>query len=75
MLTGLVHIAVFAAFWPRIGGVILSNAASKPICRDWRLDVSCYGRQKRQDRGKKGKVRGTVSTDSGTIWHVQRAVA
>jgi len=37
--------------------------------------VWCYGRQKRQDRGKNGKVRGTISTDSGTIWRIQGAIA
>src|SRR6185437_10212734 len=39
------------------------------------LDVSRYGRQRWQDGGKNGKVRGTVATDSGTIWHVQGAIA
>jgi len=58
-----------------IGIGLLSNAAFKPICAIWQLDVSCYGRQKRQDRGKNGKVIGTIATDSGTIWHVQDAVA
>src|SRR5579859_4275478 len=49
MLTGMVNIAVFAAFWPRVGGILRSTAAFKPVCRDRQLDVSCYGWQKRQE--------------------------
>jgi hypothetical protein len=55
--------------------VLLSNPEFKPRGADRRLDISRYGRQKRQDRGKNGKVRGTVSSDSGTIWRVQGAIA
>ncbi len=56
-------------------GIYLSIPAFKGVCVIWQLDVWCYGRQKRQDRGKSGKVFGTVSTDSGTFRHVQGAVA
>src|SRR5579859_5778992 len=53
MLTIPVNIAVFAAFWPRVGGVLRSTAAFKPVCAIWQLDVSRYGWQKRQRSGKK----------------------
>jgi hypothetical protein len=53
MLTGAVNIAVFAAFWPCVGGVLLSDAEFKPSGGDRQLDISRYGWQKRQDRGKK----------------------
>ncbi len=33
MLTGMVNIAVFAAFWPRVEGVLLPNAEFKPVLR------------------------------------------
>jgi hypothetical protein len=75
MLTALVNIAVFAAFWHCVKGILLADAEFKPCGAMRQRDVSRSGRQKRQDRGKNGKVRGTVSTDSGTIWHVQGAVA
>ena len=39
MLTALVNIAVFAAFWPRVGRVLLSNADFKPSCAIWQLDI------------------------------------
>jgi hypothetical protein len=71
MLTGKVNIAVFAAFSCCDMCFLLSNAEFKPICRPWQLDICRYGWQKRQDRGKNGKVRGTVSSDSGTIWRIQ----
>jgi hypothetical protein len=71
----MVNIAVFAAFQCCAGRIIGSNAAFKRVCREWPLDVLRYGWQKRHDRGKNGKASGTVSTDSGTIWHVQGAVA
>jgi|SRR5690242_2571440 len=74
MLTCAVNIAVFAAFWPRVGGDLLSTAGFKPCWPIRQLDVSCYGRQRRQDCGKNGKVRGTILTDSGTIWLVQGVV-
>ena len=48
MLTGMVNIAVFAAFWPRVAGILRSDAEFKPICRLWQLDISHYGRQKWQ---------------------------
>jgi hypothetical protein len=56
----MVHIAVFAAFWPRVGGVLLANAASKPVCAIRPLDVLRYGRQKRQETARNGKE---VATD------------
>jgi hypothetical protein len=58
-----------------IGMGFRSTAEFKRLCAIWQLDVSCSGRQKRQDGGKNGKVIGTVSIDSGTIWHVQGAIA
>ena len=52
-LTGMVNIAVFAAFRCVITVVLRSNAEFKPICAPHELDVLRYGWQKRQDRGKK----------------------
>ena len=52
-LTGMVNIAVFATFSFCAGCHLRSDAAFKPCGADRQLDVSCYGRQKRQDRGKK----------------------
>src|SRR5579859_2649209 len=82
MLTATVTIAVFAAFWPRVGGSLLSNAVFKPVCRLSRLDIWRYGWQKRQDRGKKwqrnGKVggkNGKVLVDSGRLHAAKPAVA
>jgi hypothetical protein len=75
MLTRLVNIAVFAAFWPRVRHTLLSNAVFKPVCWDRQLDMWRYGWQKRQDRGKNGKGRGMILTDSDTIWRAQCAVA
>ncbi len=69
MLTGVVNIAVFAAFRCVITVVLLSNAAFKPVCGPHALDIWCYGRQKRHDRGKNGKVRGTVWTDFDRFRH------
>jgi hypothetical protein len=63
----MVNIAVFAAFRFVIARVLGGGVEFKRVCRDRPLDIWCYGWQKRQDRGKNGKVRGTVSTDSGTI--------
>ena len=67
-LTGMVNIAVFAAFQPRVGGVLLANAGFKPVCRGWQRDVSRSGWQKRQDRGKEVARNGTVGGKNGTIW-------
>jgi hypothetical protein len=53
MLTVAVNIAVFAAFQPRIGGILLSNPEFKPSGVDWRRDMWGSGWQKRQDWGKK----------------------
>jgi hypothetical protein len=71
----MVNIAVFAAFRCVIGTTLRSIAEFKAVCRDRPLDMWCYGWQKRQDRGKNGKVRGTIWTDSGTIWRIHGAVA
>jgi hypothetical protein len=43
------------------------NAAFKPVCRPWQLDVSCYGWQKRQDRGKKRQQSGNVGGKNGKV--------
>jgi len=52
MLTGMVNIAVFAAFHMLIETVLHLTAAFKPFCVSWQRDVSCYGWQKRQDVAK-----------------------
>jgi hypothetical protein len=75
MLTGGVNIAVFATFHCVISGIRPSIPVFKPSCGSPQLDISRYGWQKRQDRGKNGKVIGTISTDSGTIVRGQDAVA
>src|SRR5690348_13513623 len=64
LLTGMVHIAVFAAF--RLVSAVASPSIPefKPVCAIWRLDVSCYGWQKRQDAATSGKVGGK----NGTVW-------
>src|SRR5690242_4012830 len=77
MLTAVVNIAVFAAFSPRVEGVLRSNAAFKPVCGLRPLDVSRYGWQKRQETatnrqdvarsGKVGGTNGNVVTDAGHI--------
>jgi hypothetical protein len=56
MLTAVVNIAVFAAFRKCCCRRSPAIPELKGICRDWQRDVSCYGRQKRQDRGKNGKI-------------------
>ena len=53
MLTGIVNIAVFAAFRMCAGPPFALIAEFKPCCGDRQLDIARYGRQKRQDRGKK----------------------
>ncbi|HST87584.1 MAG TPA: hypothetical protein VLJ14_04330, partial [Ktedonobacterales bacterium] len=53
MFSGVVNIAVFAAFRCVIGIALLSNAEFKPVCGPHQLDVSCYGWQRWHDRGKK----------------------
>src|SRR5579859_6733534 len=82
-LTGAVNFAVFAAFWPRVGSALLSNSGFKPVCGGWQLDVLGYGRQKRQDRGKKrqrcgngwqgGRQTRQGWGTGGTIWSCQGA--
>jgi hypothetical protein len=53
MLTGAVNIAVFAVFHLRFDLQSVSTAAFKPCGAIWQRDISRYGWQKRQDRGKK----------------------
>jgi hypothetical protein len=52
MLTGVVNIAVFAALRFCVKRILLVSAVFKPVCGPRPRDVSCSGRQKRQDRGK-----------------------
>jgi len=52
-----------------ISGIRLAIPVFKPICVIWQLDVARYGWQKRQDRGKNGKVDGTISTDFDRFRH------
>jgi hypothetical protein len=61
----MVNIAVFAAFAFRIGGVLRSNAAFKPVCGLWQRNIARHGRQKWQDRGKKRQRSGKVGGKSG----------
>jgi len=63
----MVNIAVFAAFACCIQGILLSNADYKPIWPIHQLDVSCYGWQKRHDRGKKRQGCGKVGGQNGTV--------
>jgi hypothetical protein len=65
MLTGMVNIAVFAAFRFCCGYVLLSNAEFKPFSAPWELDVSHYGWQKRQDRGNDVATDGKVGGKNG----------
>src|SRR5690348_15293559 len=53
MLTGMVNIAVFAAFRFCRTGVLLSNVEFKPVWRKWQLDIARYGWQKRQETATK----------------------
>jgi hypothetical protein len=82
MLTGLVNIAVFAAFAFCVGYHLPSNPDFKPSCGDWQLDIWCYGRQKRQEtaRGmaktaRSGKVGGKNGKDLGRCRGVQARMA
>jgi len=59
-LTGLVNIAVFAAFRCGIGRHLRSNAEFKPRGANGQLDVSCYGRQKRQEVARNGNEMATT---------------
>jgi hypothetical protein len=49
MLTGMVNIAVFAAFHTCVGSPFVLIAEFKGVCGDQPLDVSRYGWQKRQE--------------------------
>src|SRR6185312_17572578 len=53
MLTGMVNIAVFAAFRRVICRVLLPNAEFKLVCRPVELDMSRYGRQRWQETATK----------------------
>jgi len=82
MLTSPVNIAVFAAFTFCVGGILLSDAGFKPCDRERQRDMSRYGWQKRQNRGKKwqrvGKVggkNGKVRVGCGRVHAVSLAVA
>jgi len=63
----MVNIAVFAAFSCCDRHHLLTDPAFKPVCRDWQLDVSRYGWQKRQDRGKKWQQSGKVGGKNGKV--------
>ena len=55
MLTGMVNIAVFAAFHTCVGSPFVLIAEFKGVCGDQPLDVSRYGWQKRQETATSGK--------------------
>ncbi len=63
----MVNIAVFAAFAFCDQRVLLSNAGFKPSCAIWQLDVWCYGRQKRQHRGKEMAMDGKAGGKNGNV--------
>ncbi len=82
MLTGVVNIAVFAAFHCVIPGGLPSNAEFKPVCGLEELDIWCYGRQQWQEtaRGmaktaRSGKVGGKNGNVSERYWGVQAHAA
>jgi len=62
MLTALVNIAVFAALQPCVEGILLANAAFKPVCHLHELDIARYGRQTRQEVARSRQ-------DRGNEWH------
>jgi hypothetical protein len=45
----MVTIAVFAAFWPHVRGILLPNAEFKRLYAVRQLDIPRYGWQKRQE--------------------------
>ena len=74
MLSATVNIAVFAVFRIHFAGRFVAIAAFKRVCRDRQLDIWRYGRQKRQDRGKNGKVCGNgfaVFGEGGKRWRLK----
>ena len=78
MLTVVVNIAVFAAFQFCDGCSLLSDAEFKSLRMPWQLDIACYGRQKRQDVARSGKVggkNGNIVSVSGRIHATTRAAA
>ena len=78
MLTAVVNIAVFAAFQMCIERHLLADAEFKGVCRPHELDIWCYERQTRQDRGKDGKVsgkRGKGTQGCGCFQAAMRAAA
>src|SRR5690348_15529249 len=68
MLTGMVNIAVFAAFRCVIGSVLRSDAAFKRVCADRPLDVWRYGWQKRQETATMWQRMATWAAKNGTVW-------
>ena len=67
MLTGMVNIAVFAAFHTVIGDVPRVNAEFKPCGVVWQLDIARYGWQKRQDVARRMARSGKAGGKSGTV--------
>jgi hypothetical protein len=51
-----------------VWGVLLSSREFKPVCAARELDISRYGWQKRQDRGKKRQRGGKVGSEIGNVW-------
>ena len=64
MLTGMVNIAVFAAFRFAIGIIPYTNAEFKRIRGSRQLDFARSERQKRHDLATSGKGDGTI----GKVW-------
>src|SRR5690348_233212 len=73
MLTGMVNIAVFAAFRFCVGGGLRSDAEFKRVCRDCQLDVWCYGWQKRQETATMWQGGWQKRQDSAGFWPVHAA--
>ena len=75
MLTGMVNIAVFAAFRWCDDDVLLPNAAFKPVCAIWQRDIWRSGWQKRQETARfaanTARVRGMMGASmlSGARLH------
>src|SRR5689334_9799105 len=70
MLTIPVNIAVFATFSFCVEGDLLSDAAFKPVCAIWQLDVARYGRQKWQDPATKWQGGWQKREDVGGNCHI-----
>jgi hypothetical protein len=65
MLTGMVNVAVFAAFRFMIGIISHENFEFKRVRGSRQRDSWRYGWQKRQDRGKEVATDGKVGGKSG----------